>query len=78
MPTLIFVQVQDLLAEKDTHIASLEGTIRRLEQEQYMVKTRLVQVEDVIVDERHRYAALEHRNSDLAKVMLQVTMTEIK
>ena len=61
--------MQDLLSEKDTQISNLDATIRALEHEKYMVKTRLVQVEDAIVDERHRYADLERHHRGLEQVL---------
>jgi len=56
------------LAEKDTRIANLEATISAIDYEKFMVKTRLVQVEDTLVDERHRYAALQRRMSQVEDV----------
>ena len=51
--------VQDLLQEKDTQIASLDATVRALEQEGHMARTRMMQAEEAIADERDRCAALE-------------------
>jgi chromosome segregation ATPase len=61
---LMEIDVQDLVAEKDTHIARLDAALSALEQDKYMLQTRLVQVEDGVVDERQRYAALERRSRD--------------
>lgn len=57
--------VQDLLQEKDTHIATLE-------QERQMARARMLQVEDAIADERERSAVLEEQNRDYESEFLPV------
>ena len=59
------VDVQDLLAEKDTYIANQDATISALEQEKHMARTRMSRAEDAIADERQRYASLEQRNREV-------------
>jgi len=58
------VDVQDLLAEKDTYIANQDATISALEQEKHMARTRMSQAEEAIADERQRCASLEQRNRE--------------